>query len=138
MANLAMDFLNTIGGVAQGIASPFEYLGQNAIVDPIKQLADEVTGNNQAYASKTMQQQNQDLGLGAKGTNLAGGLEKLGGNVAQVGLDVVAPGIIGSATKVRWFSGYCGYGGWQDSPRCCNKGAVGGATVGGLIMSLLE
>ena len=90
MANLAMDFIHGVGDIAQGIASPFEYLGTNAIVDPARQLIAQVTGNDQAYQN-AYQQENKSLGLGPSGTNLVGGLETLGGNAAQVGLDVAAP-----------------------------------------------
>jgi len=92
MPSLVMDFLHGVEGIGQTVASPFEYLGRTDIVDPAREL---LSGES----AQSIQQSNKDLGLGAQGKNLAGGLEKFAGNVGQIGLDVAAPGMAGAVGK---------------------------------------
>lgn len=79
LGSLVMDFV-------KGAASPFQYLARTDITNPIRELA---SGESQA----SVQNSNQSLGLGASGSNLAGGLRQWAGNAAQVGLDVAAPAV---------------------------------------------
>lgn len=78
MSNLVMDFIH---GAAQ---MPSYFLNAD-IVNPVKEIAAQVTGNQQAY-NNAEQAQNQTLGLGQNGTNIGSAMTKLAGNTAQAGL----------------------------------------------------
>jgi len=77
--------------VGKSIAAPAVYLGNTDIVNPAKSLIDQATGNQAASNAQNIKS-NEQLGLGASGTNLKGGLEKLAGNSAEALLMGVAPG----------------------------------------------
>lgn len=81
-----------VGGLAKSVAAPFEYLGKTDIINPIKENAAILTGNDKAEIN-TNRQSNVDLGLGANGTDITKGLEKWGGNSAGALLTVAAPGV---------------------------------------------
>lgn len=79
-------------GFLKSATDPFAYLGKTTIINPARELAAEFTDNDLALKN-ARRQSNIDLGLGAEGTDLRGGLRKWAGNTAQVGLTVAAPGI---------------------------------------------
>lgn len=80
-----------LGNVAHAAASPFEYLLNAAIVNPIKENSAILTGNKTALAN-AKKKSNENLGLGEQGTDFTGGLKKFVGNSAQALLTVAAPG----------------------------------------------
>lgn len=80
-----------LGGIAHGVVSPFEYLLNASIVNPIRQTAAQVSGNKTA-ATNAQKSTNANLGLGDKGTDFTGGLKKWAGNSAQALLTTAAPG----------------------------------------------
>ena len=80
-----------VGNVVHGAVAPFEYLGKAAIVNPVRQLAAEATGNKKA-AKNAKRATRENLGLGEKGTDFGGGLKKFVGNSAGALLSVAAPG----------------------------------------------
>lgn len=128
--SLVMDFLHGAGDVAQGIADPFEYLGKNAIVDPARQLAAQVTGNQQAGQNAEASTR-ENLGLGQSGTDIGSALKGLASNTAQVGLDVAAPGIakgVGTAVEGAADLGTSAAGKVASG---VIKGAAEGAAIGG-------
>lgn len=86
------DVTNVAGDIGKAVASPFVYLGKADIVNPTRELAAEFSGNQQAAANAN-RAANENLGLGADGTNFKGGLEKWAGNSAGALLTVAAPGI---------------------------------------------
>lgn len=88
-----------VGGVAKAVASPFAYLAKADIINPIKENAAILTGNDAAQIN-TNRQSNVDLGLGDQGTDLGSGLEKWAGNSAGALLTVAAPGVDSVAKNV--------------------------------------
>lgn len=74
------------------VAAPFTYMAKADIINPTRQLAAQFS-HNPVAARNAQLSTNRNLGLGDKGTNFSGGLRKFGGNTAQVGLDLVAPGV---------------------------------------------
>lgn len=82
---------DVVGGIAKAATQPFTYLAKADIINPTRELAAQLTGNQQAQAN-AQRQSNIDLGLGPSGTDLKSGLEKLAGNSAGALLTVAAPG----------------------------------------------
>lgn len=107
-----MDFL-------QNAVHPFEQLGAIDIANPARELAAQVTGNKQAYQNAA---QVQSKNLQPK---------TFASNIAQIGLDVAAPGIAKGAeaavglgdTTASTIGGKIALG--------AAKGAVSGAAIGG-------
>lgn len=79
-----------IEGAAKGIAHPFGYLLNAAIVNPTREIAAQVTGNKVAQKNAA-KKSNVSLGLGESGTNIAQGLKTVGGNSAQALLNLAMP-----------------------------------------------
>lgn len=77
-------------GLAVATAAPFTYLAKADIINPAKELAADITGNEVA-GRNARRQSAIDLGLGPEGKDLAGGFRKWAGNSAQVGLTFLAP-----------------------------------------------
>ena len=154
-----MDFL-------QGVASPFEYLGKAAIIDPAKEViaqGNPLNGNNKNEQRAT-QQSNEQLGLGQNGQNIGNALREFAGNSAQAIGDVVAPGaakaieepiagavggtagkILGGATAGAAIGGAYGAAGAESGPQAASgkdlsmdflKGAATGGVLGGGIPAL--
>src|ERR1044072_4655326 len=74
--------------LAKSTVKPLGYLGNVTIANPARQVAARVTGNQEAYQS-ARQQQRENLQP-----------KRFFGNIAQVGLDVAAPGVGRGAAQV--------------------------------------
>lgn len=111
--------LDWLGQEAQGFASPFEDLIQTDIVNPAREEMARVTGNQQAYQNARAEQR-QLLQP-----------RRLASNIAQVGLDIAAPGIAGAAGRAveGALPAATSLGGKIAAGAA--KGAVEGAAVGG-------
>lgn len=72
-------------GLIHGAVAAPQYFARTDIINPIRENAAILSGNNQALHNATVNS-NQTLGLGANGTNIKAGLERWAGNSAQLGL----------------------------------------------------
>jgi hypothetical protein len=113
MPNLVMDFLQGAKNLAENVASPFEYVGEQDIVRPSEILYNQAIGNPQ----RADQLNQQEYGSNASAS-------KEFGNVAQIATDFAAPGIAGTVGKVLPEAGGIVGG--------AIKGATEGAALGGI------
>lgn len=122
-------------GIVKGAAEPFGYLINTDIVNPIKSLSADFT-HNKVAAANANKESNREIGLGENGTDLVGGLKKLGGNSAQALLSVAAPGIssIKGGAALGAATGAAAASTNRDSSLAdvLEGGAIGGATGGAL------
>lgn len=121
MANLVLGFLHDAENLAKGAAAPFAWLGQTDIVNPGKEIAAQVTGNQQAYQNAEQSQNN----------NLQP--RTVASNIGQVGLDLVAPGVasgVGGAVAKTGLTDL-GTGIAAKAIGGVAKGAAEGAALGG-------
>jgi len=88
-----------VEGIARGVAQPFSYLANSAIINPARELTAKYTGNEIALRN-AQRRSNENLGVGevtnqqiAGGEgDLGGGLKKWAGNSAQALLGAAVPG----------------------------------------------
>lgn len=80
-----------IENIARSAAEPFSYMINSAIINPLKEEAAAFTGNKVALRN-ARRESNRELGMGDDARDIGGGLKKLAGNTAQVGLTLAAPG----------------------------------------------
>jgi hypothetical protein len=128
----AQDALHFLGNSAKTIASPFSYLINTDIVNP----ANELLHPNDPNA---IRKSNENLGLGANGRDITGGLKKLAGNSAEAGLFLI-PGVGESriaslAGKTAFDTGVGGAFGLADTlandPNATAKDYAKNAVIGG-------
>lgn len=112
--------LNFLGDTLKGLTQAPDYFLQTDIENPLKELTAQATGNKQAFANA---EQAQNKGIGSTPGQA---LERLGGNTAQLGLDVAAPEI--SKTVSSTVPGLEGLSGITGSVA---RGAASGAPIGG-------
>lgn len=124
-----------IGRIGSSLIQAPKYFANADIVDPIKQLAATATHNKVALANANTKG-NEDLGLGAKGTNIGQGIKTLAGNTAQIAGTFVAPAEAGMLSKaIAGARGGALIGGGsalsnnQNVLKGALEGAVGGAAL---------
>lgn len=125
----------TVGKLVHGAVAPFEYLGKSAFGSPVRQLAAQISGNEQAK-TKAWRDKNIDLGLGEKGTDFAGGAKKFIGNSAQALLLPAAPAVStvkGAAALGAGAGGAAALAEPNSSVEDVLTGATVGAVTGGAL-----
>lgn len=133
------------GAIASSLLQAPKYFVNADIVNPAKELMAQATGNKVAEQNAT-RQSNENLGLGAKGTNFGGGLKTLAGNTAQLAGTVLAPeakgaGIIPKAAAAMKGGAIIGGGSALANNQNVLKGAAEGAATGAVaapVASLLS
>lgn len=119
-----------------GITAAPKYFVNNDIVDPVKQLAAQATGNKQAY-NNAFNTETKSL-AGNNKTNLSGALKTLAGNSAQLGATVLAPEVKGAGIGAKIVTGakvgaVAGGGSALANNQDVLTGALEGAAVGGVV-----
>lgn len=126
-----------LGKIGSSIIQAPKYFLNTDIVNPVKELAAQATNNKAALANAT-QASNENLGLGAQGTNIGEALKRLTGNTAQLAATVVAPEAKGAGLVSKIAAGskagaVIGGGSALANDQSVLQGAALGAVGGGAI-----
>lgn len=121
--------------LASGIAEPFSYLANTTIVNPIKELAADYSGNKIALRN-ARRESRREIGLGDDGKDIVGALKKWGGNSAQAILAATTPAL-NSAKGAAAFGGATGAAtsltDRDSSIEDVLTGGLAGAATGGIL-----
>lgn len=125
--------------LVHGITAAPEWFLNTTIVNPLKENIAAMTGNKTAYQN-AVKQSSANLGLGSRGTDLAGALKTLAGNTIGLGTELLAPeakaGIIPNLVQGAKIGAVAGGGSSLANKGSANdvvKGALEGALGGGAL-----